>query len=246
MMRPRFLAPDVTIDTRVAILSKEESDHAYRVLRLGPGDELGLFDGRGAEYVARVASVDRGRVTVSILERVEAIPEMTPRVTIAQAVLKSEAMDEVVRDAVMLGAASIQLVTSTHVEAHARVSPRRLERWTRIAVASAKQCRRAVVPIVHPPASLDGWLASDRAPCRLMLVEPARARSARRLRDALPREPPESLSILIGPEGGWAPDEIDRAAASGVVLATLGARTLRAERAALVALSVVQFLWERE
>jgi 16S rRNA (uracil1498-N3)-methyltransferase len=118
-----------------------------------------------------------------------------------------------------------------------------VDRWERIVIASAKQCGRARLPQIHRPRAFAEWMTPARGVLRLMLVEPGAATRVAHLRDAV-KDVPEDASVIVGPEGGWAPGEIDHAAAAGAQLVTLGARTLRADAVALVVLSMLQFAWE--
>lgn len=243
-MRHRFYAPEATRGAGVIPLPEDEADHLRRVLRLRAGDEIGVFDGDGREFVARVAAVERSRVLVSIEAAAEPASEMRTAITLAQAVLKSDKMDGVIRDAVMLGAAAIQPIVSALVDvpAVALGGGGRVERWTRVAIASSKQCGRAVVPRVGAPQAVEEWIGADRAALRLMLVEPGSGASARPLRDVV-SSVPDSASVLVGPEGGWAAEEIDLALGAGRTLVSLGGRTLRADAVPLVVLSNLQFAW---
>jgi 16S rRNA (uracil1498-N3)-methyltransferase len=174
---------------------------------------------------------------------VDAAPEWRVRVTLAQAVLKGDKTDDVVRDAVMMGVAAVQpmLTERTDVPAAAFSHGRRLERWSRIAVSSSKQCGRAVVPPVHAVRSLGECLAAREADLTLMLVEPAAMPSGSTGR--LPAGAPGSVLLLIGPEGGWEEHEVAQALSAGGRPVSLGPRTLRADAAALVTLGVLQFAW---
>ncbi len=215
------------------------------MLRLRPGAVVQVFDGRGREWRAEVTNVTRDGASVRVLERLEPAPEASVAVTLVMTVLKGDKMDAAVRDAVMLGAAAIRPVVAARSEVGLANLGRqsRLERWQRIAVASAKQCGRAVVPPIHPWQTLEAYLgsAASEEEVRLLLVEPAAGVAARRLRD-LPR--PERAAVLVGPEGGWTGAEIARALEAGVTPVRLGGRTLRADAVPLVALASCQILWE--
>src|SRR4029079_19275766 len=141
-MLPRFLAESVDDQNGTARLSEDEGRHLAQVLRLGAGDEIAVFDGSGREFRARVERVARDGADVRIVEEFTPAPEPSVRLTLAQAVIKGERMDDVVRDATMMGVAAIEPLLTEHVAAHIREG-RAPERWRRIAVASAKQCRRA-------------------------------------------------------------------------------------------------------
>jgi 16S rRNA (uracil1498-N3)-methyltransferase len=163
-------------------------------------------------------------------------------VTLAQAVLKGEKMDGVVRDAAMMGVAAIQplVTTRTEISVASLGKGKRRERWQRIAVSSAKQCGRAVVPTVLEPAPFES-LSEIRLPSPVfMLAEPG-VRAGIPLQDVTETRP-DQATIIVGPEGGWTREEVEAGTAVGV-LVTLGGRTLRADAMALVALSSMFTRW---
>ena len=244
-MLPRFHAPALDPSAGEVALSDEESAHLTRVLRLGPGDAVTVFDGRGTEFLAHVARVERGAVTLALDESVTPATEPSVRLALAQAVLKAEAMDNVVRDATMMGVARIDPVITSHVVVKESVIARgrAVERWRRIAVSSAKQCRRATVPVVSAPRRLDDWLRHPEDEVRLMLVEPAAMRGGEADMRALAARPrPSSVALLVGPEGGWTADERSAAAAAGCLPVSLGSLTLRADAVPIVAIAVARFI----
>ena len=229
----------------VACLPEGEARHLSRVLRLRPGDVVAVFDGKGREMDARVESIGGRKVAVQLLDARQPAAEPAVSVTFAQALLKSDKMDRVIADAVMLGATAIQpLVTRrTDVPAAAVRSGIRQERWGRSVIASVKQCGRAVVPPVLATQSFFDVVSSSTLP-RFMFVEPAAASigpvtDVTRLESQRPRE----AMVMIGPEGGWDPDELRAAIAGGATLVTLGSRVLRADAAGAAALAVLRYLW---
>ena len=161
-VRPRFHVPGVNAASERVELPEDEAEHLVRVLRLGAGDEVEIFDGVGTLWRAEVVQVGKRSASVRRIEELEPAGELDVRVTLVMSVLKGDKGDEVVRDAVMLGVAGIRPViaerSETSMAAMARSS--RIARWQRIAVASAKQCGRAVVPPIHAPTPLD-WYWSD-------------------------------------------------------------------------------------
>jgi 16S rRNA (uracil1498-N3)-methyltransferase len=243
----RFYAPDAQHVDDVIQLPVEEAEHLARVLRLKAGASIRVFDGRGNEFGAVVESVNKGRVSVRIGTARAAAPEPRIAVTLAQAVLKGDKMDDVVRDTVMMGAAAIQPVVTARSEVALATLERghRRDRWQRIAVSSAKQCGRAIVPQVLAPGTFSdvaAALAHLTLPGpALMLVEPSASAAAATLGD-LPA-PSRETTLLIGPEGGWTPEEIELGAATAR-LVTLGGRTIRADAMALVALAALFATWK--
>jgi 16S rRNA (uracil1498-N3)-methyltransferase len=242
-MVPRLYVPSLASGARVLTLPADEGDHLRRVLRAKAGWAVRVFDGRGAEYEARVAAIGRDGVSVEVGDAVAAAAECRVRVTLAQAVLKGEKIDAVIRDAVMMGVAAVQpvLTDRTDVPASAFDHGGRTGRWRRIAIASVKQCGRAVVPEIHPPLSLRACLDAHRCEAGVVLVEPSAAGRAPET-GSVPRGPASAL-VIVGPEGGWEPDEVAKAVRAGCVPMTLGPRTLRADAAPIVALSVLMQYW---
>src|SRR5438552_140886 len=141
---------------------------------MGVGDEVTVFDGRGHEFSARVVSVERRDVRVQLVSRVDPAVEPTVPLTLAQAVIKGDKMDDVIRDAVMLGVAAVQpLVTArTELTVAQLTTGNRLDRWRRVALASVKQSKRAVLPDVRRPLTLESFLQDPQTAMTLMLVEP--------------------------------------------------------------------------
>jgi 16S rRNA (uracil1498-N3)-methyltransferase len=240
----RFFAPSLDPGDETAVLPRDESQHLTRVLRLTTGDVVSVFDGRGHEFLAKVIGVERRGVHVQLLSRVEPAAEPAVAITLVPAVLKGDRMDEIVRDAVMLGVAAVHPIISARAEttvAHV-VRGARLDRWRRVALSSVKQSRRATLPEIRSPLRFSDFLDEPAAAMRLMLVEPGAgdAESIGVLR-SLPA--PSDAAVLVGPEGGWTADECESARARGVRLLTLGHRTLRADAVPVAAVSVLQMLW---
>lgn len=245
-MLPRFFAPALDPGDESVTLPRDEAEHLTRVLRIGVGDTVAVFDGRGREFLARVAAARRRDVRVELLSPVEPAPESAVSITLVQAVLKGEKMDDVVRDATMLGVSAIQPVVTKRTETSvgALLRGARPERWRRVALASTKQSRRAVLPAIHTPLAFEHFLEEPRPSLRIMLVEPSaevRSVSMRTLRE---RSTPHDVALVVGPEGGWDAAECERAASVGMCMMSLGSRTLRADAVPIAALSILQFLWE--
>jgi 16S rRNA (uracil1498-N3)-methyltransferase len=237
---PRFYVPGARATESVIELPQDEAVHLVRVLRLAAGDRIRVFNGRGDEWEAAVDDAGKQRVRARLIAPATPAPEARVRITLAAAVLKADKMDAIVRDAVMLGVTTVQpLVTARTEIARATIErSERTARWQRIAIASAKQCGRAVVPDVRRVAPLAEVL---RQPPCLMLVEPSLTLATTPLR-AMPDL--DAVTLLIGPEGGWTPDEVAQAVENEARLLTLGSRTLRAEAVPIVALTALRVHWE--
>jgi 16S rRNA (uracil1498-N3)-methyltransferase len=242
----RFFAPALDPGDDTVTLPLEEAEHLTRVLRLGPGETVAVFDGRGHEFLARVTAAVRRDVRVQLLSKIEGAREPAVAITLAQAVLKGEKMDEVVRDGVMLGVAAIQPLVTKRAEVTVAALRRgtRLDRWRRIALASAKQSGRAVLPEIRGPLTLEHYLDEPRPALALMLVEPSADAAAEPLSVLRNVPVPSEALVLVGAEGGWTQAEWMLARSSGVRLMTLGQRTLRADAVPIVAISILNFLWD--
>jgi 16S rRNA (uracil1498-N3)-methyltransferase len=242
----RFYAPAARPGTLVS-LPDAEARHLTRVLRLRVGDPIAVFDGLGAEFDASVEHVTGDRVDIRIGDARAAAAEPRVAITLAQAVLKGDKMDDVVRDAVMMGVTAIQPIVTSRTEVSRATLERahRRERWQRIAVASVKQCGRALLPPILEPLEaemLPQAISARQLPVpAFMLVEPSASAHASALRDVEPLVPREA-TIVVGPEGGWTPEEIE--AASGTLRPlTMSARTIRADAMAIVAIAALLTKW---
>ena len=245
-MHARFHVPGLKACDRLVDLPPDEAAHLSRVLRLRAGADVRVFDGRGHEYLGRVHLVQGSRVAIEVGEAVAPAPEPFALLTLVQAVPKGDAMDQIVRDAVMMGVAGVVPLVSERAEVTLKrvQASGRVARWQRIAVASAKQCGRAVVPDVYEPSTLADCLRDYAADRRYLLTEPGLTLAARSGAGDLRSTPaPRSALLIVGPEGGWTEAEAALAEQRGCVALTLGGRTLRANAAALVGITALQTVW---
>jgi 16S rRNA (uracil1498-N3)-methyltransferase len=243
---PRFFAPDLDASPSSVRLPPDESRHLTRVLRLRPGALVAVFDGRGNEFVVRITTAHAEQAAGTVVKRLPTVSESVVPFSLVQSVSKVPAMDAVVRDATMMGAARIEAVISAHctVKAAAIMRAETARRWRRIAVASAKQCRRATLPEITEPRPFEEWLASCDRELKLLFVEPSARAQVPTLRAWLGRPAPKDAALVVGPEGGWSAAEIRAAAEAGCVPVTLGGLTLRADAAPVAAISIFRFVWE--
>lgn len=230
----RFFAPvDQISDGRVA-LNEVEARHARDVLRLKVNDEVSVFDGEGREYLCRFDSIEKRSATLIIESEVQpAAPESPLNLTLAAVILKGDKTDTVVQKAVELGVTRFVPLISVRCEARFNDGDKKLARWQRIALDAAKQCGRARLMTVEPPARLDAFLNDNDEGSRLFFAE----------RSGTPfgkLKAGKTITAVIGPEGGWDDDEIGHAAAAGYTVVTFGGRILRAETAAVAIASILQ------
>jgi len=241
----RFYAPAASQTGLLVRLPDTEGAHLHRVLRLKAGADVRVFDGQGHEFSGTVLTVDRTGVTIETLQPIVPVREPRVAITLAQAVLTGRKFDTVVRDAVMLGVSAVcPLVTAhTDVPDAALHGESARQRWERIAVASAKQSGRAVVPVIGSPISIDRHLSDAAGELNVLLVEPGADPSCSRLDALASRPPPRHATVALGPEGGWSEGELNDARTEGWTLVTLGARTLRADAVPVAAVSLLLYIW---
>jgi len=239
-MTARFFCPPPLVAGAEIALPSGAAHHAGQVLRLRAGDALTLFDGEGGEYDAQVARVTSKAVSVRVLER-HAIERESPlRIMLVQSLIASERMDYAIQKAVELGVLAIAPVASarsvTRLEG-TRVQ-RRLEHWQQIAIASCEQCGRNRLPTVHAPCELREWLKRPSKANLRILLAPNASRSLGDL-----SAPAGAIELLIGPEGGLAPEEETAALAAGFIAVRIGPRVLRTETAGPAMLAAMNALW---
>lgn len=235
----RAYAPDAAEELDV-LLPDDEAAHVMRVLRLGVGDALRVFDGRGAEYAAEILSARRSAVRVRVGSPVASAAESPVSFIVAPALVKGDAFDEIVRDAVMMGASAVRPIVTERTVARARDTM--TARWQRVARAATKQSGRARLTAVDAPVTLDQLFASDSSAARIVAVEPS---ADVILTDPRTIAPPVSALVLTGPEGGWSPAELQLFKERALTFIRVGARTITAERATIAALAVLMSVWER-
>ena len=218
-------------------LPESAATHLIRVLRLGVGDAVILFNGDGCDYSARISSLGKRTAEVDVETRVEVARESPLQVTLAQALARGEKMDWVLQKATELGVSRIAPVVTerTEVKLDADRADRRLQHWRGVAASACEQCGRARLPQIEEPLALHSFLAKTKAPGHLILaLDPDGEHSL----STLPAF--DSLSLVIGPEGGLSPRDLDQLRAAGAQGLRLGPRILRTETAGIAALAALQ------
>lgn len=230
-MERRFFVENIG---QQAILSGDEFSHAKNVLRLGVGDELVLFDGGGKEYTAVVAVINKREMVCSVLGEKISDKEPKTQVRLLIGALKGDKTELVVQKATELGASSVGVFSSRYCAAY--MNEKKLERLGKVAREAAEQCGRATVPSVRYFDTLGGALA-DCAGYKNKLFACEFAESSEAALASLSG----SCALVVGSEGGFAPDEFEAARAAGFAGITLGRRILRAETAAIAFTAVVAY-----
>lgn len=213
-------------------------EHVTRVLRLGSGDAVTLFNGDGSDYPSLISELRRGAALAEVRAVAPARGESPLAIALVQGIARAERMDLIVQKATELGVAAIQPVVTERsvVKLDAASRAKKLAHWRGIAIAACEQCGRARLPAVADPLPLADWLARPaRAGVRRVQLEPdAGVALATAAADAT------SIELLVGPEGGLTETERDAARQTGYRSCRLGPRVLRSETASIAALAVLQ------
>ncbi|MDY6983122.1 MAG: 16S rRNA (uracil(1498)-N(3))-methyltransferase [Pseudomonadota bacterium] len=220
------------------VLDGQSAHYLAKVLRLDTGASLVLFNGDGSEYSATLTDV--GKKSVTVLPGAQSWPavESPLKTVLGLGISRGERMDYAIQKATELGVSVIAPLFTEHCEV--RLSDerkeKRLEHWQQVAISACEQSGRVRVPEVLAPQPLAAWVKSAPAELRLVFDH----RQAATLDGARPEG---GVALLIGPEGGLAPAEIDLARSAGFNGIALGKRVLRTETAPVAALAVLQYLW---
>jgi 16S rRNA (uracil1498-N3)-methyltransferase len=226
-MKHRFFVPDINLDD-VTTLTGEELHHAARVVRVREGEEVELFDGRGAIVTARVEALTREKAMLRVTGPVAETRESPLALHLAMAIINLDKFELVLQKATELGVRSIVPLVTERVEIRAERYRGKQERWEKIIFEAVKQCGRARVPLLETPVEFDEAIV--RPGVKFFLDA-----------DVAPLDAPERLeeaTLFIGPEGGWSDAELALARGNGAIFRRLGPRRLRAETAAIAACTI--------
>jgi len=223
--------------TESPFLEGDEARHLAQVLRIQPDQWITVFDGLGNYAEAKVLSVSKQRIDL-MLDLAESKPTPLPEITLAQAIPKGKNMDWIVQKAVELGVSKIQPLVTRHTI----VSPgdQKAEKWRRTALEACKQCAQFTIPAIADPLPFDQWIAQSD-PSEVKIIA-SLAENPENFRETLEKHQElESVTVLIGPEGDFSPEETAAATAVGFIPVTLGDLVLRVETATIFCLSAVRF-----
>lgn len=243
-MRYFFIEP-AALETQPVTISGADARHICTVLHFRPGDTIGLLDGTGGGYRAKISHVSPTKVTVKVLGELPAASPPPVRLVVAQAYLKDKKMDHLVRRLSELGMAEWKPFVSTRSVARPpekRMAARH-ERWQNIAREAIKQCHRADLPIIHPCCSFDALLADSGDHHRRIMFWEQVPEAVDWSESQASEKDTDELMVVLGPEGGFTRDEVMQARDQGFTVAGLGPRILRADTAALAAATIVQYVF---
>ena len=235
-MVPRFYLDAPLRAGSGSTLLEDSAHHAVHVLRLREGDEVTLFNGRGGEFAARIASMQRLKISIDVLQHRALERESPLRVTLVQGVSSGERMDSTLRKAVELGVSEVQPVLSTRSVARPKGerADNRRTHWQKVVIAACEQCGRNRVPEVQPLISLPEYVPGEGA--KILLSPSSQARLSKLSFSG------SEFVLAAGPEAGFTDEEEARLVEAGFVPASLGPRVLRTETAAVAALAALNAL----
>ncbi|MEZ5570539.1 MAG: 16S rRNA (uracil(1498)-N(3))-methyltransferase [Halioglobus sp.] len=221
----------------IVVLESEASRHLARVLRLGVGDSITVFDGYGGEYPSEITAVDRHTVSVLTGSHLARECESNLQIHLGIALSRGERMDWVVQKSTELGVASLTPLFTERagVKLSGERAQKKLQHWRQIAISACEQCGRNRPPMIYDLQTLEHWLATAEAERKFVLHHRA---------DVVTNgEVPQSVALLIGPEGGLSKTEIEAAEQAGYSSLLLGPRVMRTETAPLAAIAILQGWW---
>ncbi len=237
---PRFYCDQPLAVGAIIPLPDAVAHHAH-VLRLQPGDELCLFNGDGGEYVAHLATVEKRRATAEVKAFVARDVELPYAITLAQALPEASKMDWIIEKAVEMGVAAIQPLAAQRCVV--RLSGERAEKrqlhWQGVIVAASEQSGRNRLARLSPVDGFTGWIGQSDLHKRVLLSP----RGTQSLSEWARHQPPQAITLLIGPEGGFTEQEEQAAVAQGALALTMGPRILRTETAGIAAVAALSALW---
>lgn len=238
----RFFVDPKLLGQSSAVISGDLCNHLTTVLRLKPGDTIMLADGNGNEAVARITALVKGGVTIGIEPACSTTAAKdTVRITLYQGLPKGEKLDLILQKCTELGVD--RLVPFVAERSVARIASEKaaskVQRWERILMEAARQSGRSRLPTISFAADLHSAVQSDRSALKLLIWEGEEEQGLRAVLEQ--REKPDSVAIIIGPEGGLTQVEAAIAVTSGFLPITLGRRILRTETAGPAMLAILQY-----
>lgn len=236
---PRFFMAGTNIMGGMAIMTGRDAEHV-RVLRLRPGEDMIICDGKGTDYKCRLVKADREQVEAEVIEVVPCPAEPTVQVTVLCGLPKGDRTDYIIQKCVEAGASEIMFFQSDRCVAKPDKPEKKLERWQRIAEEAAKQSGRGIIPQVSWAGEYaDALNVANQKELGLFMYETGEREALNAVLEA--NSDVKTAAIVTGPEGGFAPFEADLARIVGLHICSMGERILRCETAPVVAVSALMY-----
>ncbi|OED45778.1 16S rRNA (uracil(1498)-N(3))-methyltransferase [Endozoicomonas sp. (ex Bugula neritina AB1)] len=238
MRNPRIYS-DQPLSAGASIeLIDSAANYVGKVLRMKVGEPLVLFNGQGGAFQSTILVTSKKSVEVELNSFLEDDAESPLTIELGQTLSRGERMDYAIQKATEMGVTNITPLFSERCEVKLKADrvEKRLKHWQQIAISACEQCGRNVVPVIHSPANLDDWLSTRKTELNFVLHH----RTEKKLEGF---DKPNSVSLLIGPEGGLTADEITLAENQQFAPLALGPRVLRTETAPVASIALMQYLW---
>ena len=238
MRIPRFYQnTPISVDNILA-LDDDAVGHVARVLRMRCGESIILFNGDGNEYHAELVEVEKRRVNAKILSSTQPNRISPLQIDIGQSISRGERMDYAIQKATELGMNSMTPLLSERCEVRLKADrlAKKQQQWQQLSISACEQSLRTTTPVIQAATSLEAWVNNCQAELKLVLHHHCAEPLDTRLQ-------PQSIALLIGPEGGLSDAEVEHAKKAGFQSVVFGPRVLRTETAPVAALSILQYLW---
>ncbi len=233
-----FYLEDPVVDERAAISDVDQLHHLGDVLRLKTGDEITVFDSAGQEFLCSITDITRQHALLKVIER-RAVRPAKFKLAVACALPKKSGLDDIVDKLTQIGVdIIIPLLTERVMVKTEEAQGSRLVRWRKIARSAAEQSQRNTLPAIPGILSFQDLL-SESAGYGIKLI-PTLDGNRQSLQKVLTNKMPESVLVLIGPEGDFTPQEVEQAVSAGFQPVTLGNNVLRVETAAVAAAAYIK------
>ena len=216
------------------ILEKSSTHHLLKVLRKKEGDEIILFDGKGNSCLGVISSLNKSQLELEIIELFDKTLRSGIKISLGQSLIKSDPLNFIIQKATELGVASFYPLITDRSVIKLKMTKNRALKWSLIARGACEQCGENWLPIIESPMKLDKWAEVEKSKIKIVLYPHAN----NKISDL---DYKDSVSLAIGPEGDFTKYEIDSLTEKGFIPDTIGKRILRAETAAISAISSVRF-----
>ena len=228
-----FVNQEFFLNTKI-ILEESSSHHLIKVLRKKEGDELVLFDGKGNSCLGIISKIHRSEVQLDVIDIFEKSLRSGIEINLGQSLIKNDPFNLTIQKATELGVTSFHPLITDRSELKIKMTRNRSLRWNLIARGACEQCGENWLPIIEDPIKLDRWAANVESKIKIVLYP----NSENKISDFKYKD---SVSLAIGPEGDFSDYEVDSLTEKGFIPVSIGKRILRAETAAISAISSMRF-----
>jgi len=241
----RFFVEKITPTTDSLSLTGKEARYISKVLRMRKGEVLTIMDGKGRLFESTIEDLNYKKVKVRINKSISSPPPSPIGISLAQALIKSNSMDYLIQKLTELGINSIQLFYSerTVIKLKPGHLRNKMDRWMEIMKSACRQCGKATLPTLNPPLPFEEIIenAPDKKTLKILLWENEEKSDLKKVLRSM--NPLPHILTVVGPEGGFTPNEINRAREADFHIISLGNRVLRTETAAVSLISIIQYEW---